>query len=199
MLTLTSPHRIWAHRLPAAAKLAALAASTAGLFSLTSPLTLTLALLAVLALTATGGKDFAVAATNSLRPLAPFILIVGLWHFWTDDPKGGAAIILRMLAAVMAANFVTMTTRLTEMLRVVEWLCRPLAAVGLSPKLLALAVALTVRFLPVLMLRAGQIGDSWRARSPRRPGWRLAVPLTLAALDDAEQVAEALRARGGAG
>ena len=199
MLTLTSPHRIWAHRLPAGAKLAALAATTMVLFSLTSPLTLTLALAAILALTATGGKDFAVVALKSLRPLWPFILIVGLWHLWTDDPTGGAVVMQRLLAAVLAANFVTMTTRLTDLLRVVEWLCRPLAALGLSPKLLALAVALTVRFLPVLMLRAGQIGDSWRARSPRRPGWRLAVPLTLAALDDAEQVAEALRARGGAG
>ena len=44
-----------------------------------------------------------------------------------------------------------------------------------------------------------QIGQSWRARSTRRPRWRVLVPATLAALDDADHVAEALRARGGAG
>jgi len=35
------------------------------------------------------------------------------------------------------------------------------------------------------------------ARSRRRPGWQLVLPLSLAALDDADHVAEALRARGG--
>jgi biotin transport system permease protein len=56
-----------------------------------------------------------------------------------------------------------------------------------------------IRFIPVLSDRLSQISESWRARSPRRPGWRILTPATLAALDDADQVAEALRARGGAG
>lgn len=199
MLTLTSPHRIWAHRLPAGAKLAALAATTMVLFILTSPLTLTLALAAILAVTATGGKDFLTAALKSLRPLWPFLLIVGLWHFWTDDPSGGAVVIQRLLAAVLAANFVTMTTSLTEMIALITRLARPLALIGLRPALLAMAVALTIRFIPVMLLQVATIRDAFRARNRRRPGWRLMVPVLLITLDDADRVAEALRARGGAG
>ena len=36
-----------------------------------------------------------------------------------------------------------------------------------------------------------------RARSHKKSGWRLVVPLTLSVLNDAEHVASALRARGG--
>jgi biotin transport system permease protein len=103
---------------------------------------------------------------------------------------------MRMVAAVAAANLVTMTTRLSDMLTVFETLARPLAPL-LPPRRLALAFALVIRFLPTLALRLAQITEGFRARSPRRPGWRVLVPATLAALDDADHAAMALRARGG--
>jgi biotin transport system permease protein len=199
MLTLTSPVDIWAHRLPAGLKLAAMALATTGLFALRSPFWLALAAAAVVALYATGGAAFARTGARLLRPLWPFVLVVGLWHLWSKDPTGGAVVLLRMLTAVALANFVTMTTRLSDMILVFQWLARPLGRLGLSPRRLALAVALTIRFIPVMLERLALISESWRARSPRRPRWRVIVPATLAALDDADRVAEALRARGGAG
>jgi biotin transport system permease protein len=104
-----------------------------------------------------------------------------------------------MAAAVALANFVTMTTRLSDMLAVFQRLAQPMRPLGLSPRRLALVLALTVRFIPVMLDRLAQISEAWAARSPRRPRWRVLVPATLAALDDADRVAEALRARGGAG
>ena len=53
--------------------------------------------------------------------------------------------------------------------------------------------------MSVMLDRMGQIRQSWSARSPRPPRWRVMGPATLAALEDADRVAEALRARGGAG
>jgi biotin transport system permease protein len=199
MLTLTSPVEIWAHRLPAGVKLAMLAVATTGLFAMSAPAPLAAALLATAALYATGGARFALTGLGLLRPLWPFILIVALWHLWTAELSAGAAILLRMVCAVALANFVTMTTRLSDMLEVFQGLARPFRAIGLSPRSLALAVALTIRFIPVMLERMTQIGESWSARSPRRPRWRVLVPATLAALDDADRAAEALRARGGAG
>jgi biotin transport system permease protein len=199
MLTLTSPVEIWAHRLPAGLKLAAMAVATTGLFALQAPLPLLVAVSAVAALYATGGSRFALAGFDLLQPLWPFVLIVGLWHLWSGDLAGGASVLLRMIAAVALANFVTMTTRLSDMIEVFQWLARPLRILGLSPRRLALAVALTIRFIPVMLDRLAQITQSWAARSSRRPRWRVLVPATLAALDDADRAAEALRARGGAG
>ena len=198
MLTLTSPTRTWSHSLPAGAKMAALCLWTALLFTLDTP-ALTLAACATAALPLTCGTDFAKTSARLLRPLWPFVLVVALWHLWLDDLPGGTAIILRLITAVAAANFVTMTTRLTDMIAVVAFLARPLAAVGLAPRLFALAVALVIRFIPVMLIRTEIITQAFRARSTRRPGWRLLVPALLAALDDAERVADALRSRGGAG
>lgn len=199
MLTLTSPVETWAHGLPAGAKLAALAIATTSLFLLDAPLTLAAALGATVLLYLTGGARFALAGLRLLRPLWPFVVIVGLWHLWTRDLSGGAVILMRMVAAVGLANFVTMTTRLSDMLAVIERLARPLARFGLAPRRLAIAFALVIRFIPVMLDRLDEIGASWRARSPHRPRWRVLVPATLAALDDADRTAEALRARGGAG
>lgn len=199
MLTLTSPVETWAHRLPAGAKLAALAMATTALFLMSSPLPLGLAALATAGLALTAGERFALAALRLLWPLWPFVAVVGLWHLWTGDLTGGGVVLLRMVTAVALANLVTMTTRLSDMIAVFQWLARPLAPLGLSPRRLALAFALVIRFIPVMLDRMGQISAAWVARSPRRPRWRVLVPATLAALDDADRVAEALRARGGAG
>jgi biotin transport system permease protein len=183
MLTLTYPREIWAHHLPAGVKLAGLCLATIALFALKTPMALAFAALAIAGLIASGGGQFAQTSARLLRPLWPFVAIVALWHLWLRDPAG-VAIILRMISAVAFANFVTMTTRLSDMMRVIERLLRPLSRLG---------------FVPVMLARAGQIRESWRARSPRRPGWRILVPIILSALDDADHVAQALRARGGAG
>ena len=199
MLTLTSPRQTWAHALPAGAKLAALCLWTFLLFRLHSPQSLALAMALTAALPLSCGLQFARTSLGLLRPLWPFVLIVALWHLWTQDLPDGAAVILRLLTAVAAANFITMTTRLSDMIAVLTTLARPLGVLGLNPKTLALAVALVLRFIPVMLERTEIITQAFRARSARRPGWRILVPAVLAALDDATQVAEALRSRGGAG
>ncbi len=195
MLTLTSPVEIWAHRLPAAAKLLALCGATVVLFALKSPLHLGAAALGMAAVTVSGGRPFARHALHMLRPLLAFVVVIALWHLWLRDPAG-LPIILRMITAVAAANFVTMTTRLTDMIAALERVLWPIAGL-IPPRSLALAIALTIRFIPVMLSRAAQIRESWRARSPRRAGWRILPPITMAALDDADRLAEALRARGG--
>ena len=199
MLTLTSPHDTWGHRWPAGVKLALLCAGTGLLFTVDTPEPLIAAAFTVLALAASCGRPFLTDWLCMLRPLWPFVLLVALWHLWVGDVQGGLLIGLRMVTTVAAANFVTMTTRLSDMIAVITWVTRPLARFGLRPATLALAVALMIRFLPVMLLRLAQLREAYRARSPRRPGWRLIVPALLAALDDADQVATALRARGGAG
>lgn len=197
MLTLTSPLKTWLHPVPAAAKLCLLAAFTVVLFLLEDPFSLALCGLAVLALSVSAGMAFTLHGLRMLRPLWPFLAVVGIWHLWTEDISAGLAIMLRMVAAVAAANLVTMTTRLSDMISVVEGLARPLSPI-LPPRRLALAIAMVIRFVPVLSEKAERIHDALRARSAKRAGWRAIPAISLAALDDAEHVADALRARGGA-
>ena len=132
-----------------------------------------------------------------LWPLWPFVVIVFLWHILTFDTVSGLVIIMRMFSAVALANLVTMTSQLDDMIALVTRAATPFRRFGLKPKVLALLIALFIRFLPVLIEKGNLLVESWRSRSIRRAGWRVVVPLALLALDDAEMVAEALRARGG--
>ncbi len=197
MLALTSPVETPYHRLPAGLKLAALCGFTVLLFRIGQPWPMAATLAVVAGLTLLPGQVFAGHALRLLRPLWPFAALLVLWHLWARTPGDGAVILMRMTAAVAAANLMTMTTRLSGMMQVIEWLARPLSAV-LPPRRLSLAMALTVRFVPVLAERQAALALAWRARSARGgPGWRIVPALTLGALDEADQVAEALRARGG--
>lgn len=199
MLTLTSPVETPLHRLPAGLKLALLCVFTILLFRLSSPLPLA-AIAGALAMAHLAlGTAIAAQALRQLRPLWPFLALLALWHGITGDIAGGTAIALRLTTAVAAANLVTMTTRLADMLATLDRLAAPLARLGLSMRRVTLAIALAIRFIPVLSDRIDAIRTAWSARSPRRPGWRILIPAALAALDEADHVAESLRARGGAG
>jgi len=196
MLTLTSRHDTPLHHLPAGLKLGALAGATVVLMALPSAWMIWALAVLVAAGHLALGRGFALEAARALRPLWPFLVILALWHLWTGDAAQGAKIAARLLVAVALANLVTMTTRLDAMVALVERVARPFARV-VPPRRLALAFALVIRFTPVLMDKAALLGQAWRARSTRRRNPRLVLPLMLAAIDDAEQVAEAIRARGG--
>lgn len=198
MLALTSEPPIWAHRLPAGVKLAALCVGTVVLFAAPWPLT-TLALGAGLAagLYASGGGVFLRLGLRSLRGLTVLAAILFAWMWLTRDWQAATLQAGRLLVAVALANFVTLTTRLDQMSDVFQ---RLFALMGLPAQWrarIALALALAIRFIPVLSEKGARLALAWRARSNRRAGAALVMPMVLSAIDEAEQVAEALRARGG--
>lgn len=197
MISLTSPVRTRAHDWPAGGKLLGLCLASVALFAVTDLLMLALAALAVLLLYALPGMIFFRSGVRRLWPLWPFVVVVVLWHLLTGAPREGAVIVLRMLTAVALANLVTMTTTLEAMMGVVRGLLRPFARLGVNLRAIELAAAMVIRFTPVLAQKGGALALAWRARSRRRAGWRVIVPFMVLALDDAEHVADALRARGG--
>ncbi|WP_146588705.1 energy-coupling factor transporter transmembrane component T [Puniceibacterium confluentis] len=197
MISLTSPVRIWAHSARAGVKLGLLSLATGALFATESPVLLGVAAAGAGALYVSGGTEFARAGLRSLRLLWPFLLVIAIWHGLTGQIAAGIAVTLRLLTAVALANFVTMTTQLSDMIAVMSSLLAPVRRLGLSTRALELSVALVVRFTPTLARKGQDLVESWRARSPRRPGWQIVIPMAALAIDDAEQVAEALRARGG--
>ena len=198
MISLTSPVETRAHGWPAGVKLAALCVSTVLLFLSDDLWVQGGAFIAVMAgYLALGGVDFLRAGLRSLKILTMFLVIIAVWHAVTGTWVDGAVVALRLLAAVSLANLVTMTTRLTDMTDVVAKLTKPLAIIGMNPRLLELAIALVIRFTPVLIEKGTALNMAWRARSHRRPGWRVILPFVVLAIDESDHVAEALRARGG--
>lgn len=195
MLTLLHPSDSWAHRLPAWVKLALLPVASVGLLATSSVGVTGVVCLGAGGLLISCGGGLARAALRALRPVFLFVGIMLLWFWVSDAMAEGLRIALRMLALVMLSLFLTMTTRFDAILGVVTALLRPLP--GVDAARLAFAAVLTLRMTPVLIDKGQRLAEAWRARSPRRPGWRIVLPWSIVALDDAAHVAEALRARGG--
>ena len=83
------------------------------------------------------------------------------------------------------------------MIEVIRWISTPLRRFGMNTRVLEIGIALVVRFTPVLIDKGGQLTQSWSARSHRKPSWKIVMPFTVLAIDDAEYVADAIKARGG--
>jgi biotin transport system permease protein len=195
MLTLTLPVETVLHRVPAAAKLAGIA-MLGVLLGLTSNPVVLAGIFVVLWLAYLPlGPAEAARLPRRLWPLWPFVLVIGGWHLVRGTPEAGLVVILRMLTMFGAATLMLLTTRFDALLAAFSALLRPLEGLGLPIGRIALALAMAVRFIPVLAQRAGDLSQAWRARSARRPRHRLLVPLAVAAFDEADHAAEALRAR----
>jgi biotin transport system permease protein len=195
MLTSTLGADTALHRWPAGVKLGLLATLGVALGITAAPALLVLALVAVWAAYLPLGRAEAARMPRRLWPLWPFVLVIGGWHLIRGTPETGLVITLRMLTMFAAATLMLLTTRFDALLATFANLMRPLARLGLPVDRTALALAMAVRFVPVLAQRAGELARAWRARSSKKPRHRLIAPLALAALDEADHAAEALRAR----
>ncbi|UWP90790.1 energy-coupling factor transporter transmembrane component T family protein [Aliiroseovarius crassostreae] len=197
MISLTSPIKTPAHDWPAGVKLALLGGATVVLFSARTIPPQLAGFVLMVVLYVLPGVEFAKAGWRAVRVIWPFVALMAAWHLVTADYEAGSVIVLRMMTAVGLANLVTMTTRLSDFIAVIRWITRPLRRVGLRAEALEIAIALVIRFTPVLVEKGQGLRMAWQARSTRRPGWRIVLPFTVQALDDADHVADALRARGG--
>lgn len=197
MLSFESPvHTRW-HDVPVVWKLAAVLLATMLLFVFESIVVQACAFVACVILYAVGGREFFVAGIQRLRFIWPFLALILLWHAFTQTASLGAVIGLRLVTILGLSNLMTMTSRLTDLIGLIHAGLKPLRKLGINTRPVEIAMALVVRFTPIFMSKGVSISDAWRMRSAKKPGWRIVFPLSLAAIDDAEQVADALKARGG--
>jgi len=197
MLSLISEHRTVFHRIPAGVKLLILLVVSVLLFAFPGLWVQATAFGMVVFAFRCGGLGFLREGIWHLRRIWPVVLFICLWHGWSGEYALGAALLLRVAAVLALANLVTMTTQLAEMMSVLHWLGVPIRKLGVSTRPAEIAVAMMIRFIPVLTEKSDALHESWRARSAKRAGWRIVTPVAILAIDDAEQVSEALRARGG--
>lgn len=197
MISLYLAERTWLHAIPAGWKLLALAFISIAVAPFDSLPLMAGLLAATLALYASLGRA-ALAQIALLRPMWPLFAILLAFHAWNGDIVLGLVVMARLLAMVLLANAVTMTTRMDAMMDAIEPVLSPLRLVGLSPRRVALAVAMMIRFVPLLFALWESLNESYRARTGRRGGWRLLAPFCIQTLRLSHNAAEALAARGGA-
>jgi biotin transport system permease protein len=185
----------WLHRVPAGFKLAALALFSLLLLPVGDWRILAGALAAIAAVYAGFGRA-GLARLVLLRPLLPLLVIIGGLQAAADGWNAGAVIVMRLMVMLLLADLVSMSTPMSAMMDVLAPLFRVLRPLGVEPRKMALAVALVLRFVPVLMTQWRAREEAWKARTNRRIPPRLVAAFVADTLQLADRVAETLDARG---
>ncbi|MBB3049769.1 biotin transport system permease protein [Prauserella isguenensis] len=183
------------HRAPAGPKLLTVVALAAAVVLLDSPWWLGGALAAVLA-------GYVVARVPRRRwwPLVRTLVIVSVVVFavqwWLLGATTAAVVCLRLVTALAAASLFTLTTRVDDVVSTVERVVRPLQRFGVRPEMVGLLVGLTVQAIATLSGIAGEVRAAAKARGADRSPTAFVVPFLVRTLRHADQLGEALAARG---
>ena len=186
----------WLHRTPAGRKLLAVAVASLLLFQVSSAFIFVACLVAVVGCYATLGRS-GLERLALLRGLSVLLGILLLLQWVSGTFWEGVSVILRLVVLILAANLVSITTRMDDMLEAVMPLFKPLEWVGLSARKPALCVALVLRFAPYMMQIFSRMREAYQARSGAKNSWKLLPPLAIQCLRMSDNVADALQARGG--
>lgn len=122
------------------------------------------------------------------------VTLVGQLVFLGTEPA--VANTARVTAAVVLAALLVLTTRVTALLDAIERGLGPLARLRVDPQRAALLLTVTLSTVPVLTRLAHDVREAQRARGGRASLRLFAVPFLVVALKHADQLGDALTARG---
>ena len=136
------------------------------------------------------------AAWDQIRPVLPMLIAILVLQWIVADLDAALRVTGSLLVAVVVAGLVALTTRVSDMLDAVTRAARPLRHVGASPDRVALVLVLTIRAIPLLARQLRQVTEARKARGLGMSIRALVVPTVLGALTTADQLGDALAARG---
>ena len=194
MISLYRPGASALHRMPAGAKLATLAvlALVASLWPhtiWTAIGTLGGAFLLFLA----GGQG-PIVFVRQLWAAKWIVVILVVTQVLFVSWEAAITVSARVVAVVLMAGLVTLTTRTSDLLDALERAMGPLRVLRVDPARVAFVLSLTIAAIPVIASLAHQVGEAHRARGVR-PGPRVIVTLLVLALRHADTVGDAITAR----
>lgn len=189
------PRESVVHRLPAGTKLILLVVAAIGVLALRKPWQVVV-VLAVIALLFAAARIPWRTTLDQVRPLLWFLLALGLFQVVVGGWQRAVVVVGGMLAVVLLATLVSLTTRTTAMVDVVVRWLGPLRRVGVDPERVGLLVALGIRSVAVVIELAREVRQAQLARGASSSPLAFIVPLVLRSLRHADRLAEALVARG---
>ncbi|TBW34070.1 energy-coupling factor transporter transmembrane protein EcfT [Siculibacillus lacustris] len=184
------------HRLPAGSKLAGLAVIATALFFVDVPAVLAIAaVIGGAAMLSTGRAPARLARDLALPGLA--VVLVGLADVLLVDAATALVAVLRLAALLFFAQAVTLTTSTGELADTLERALVPFDRLGLldAPRV-ALTLTLAIRFVPLIGAEIAAIREAQAVRGLAGHPVALAVPLIVRILVRAEEIADAIDARG---
>ncbi|MCL1923095.1 MAG: energy-coupling factor transporter transmembrane protein EcfT [Propionibacteriaceae bacterium] len=197
MLTLYYDGHSFLHRMNPVVKFVVFFLVAIGVFFLKSPVVLGVFLLGFLCLYILARVPGVVVWRLS-RSIVIIVGIIVVFQWFFSSWQVAVVVGLRILILIAGANLLTLTTSTSKLLAIVERGARPLALFGLHPENIAIAVSLTLRFIPLVLEQSARIREAQSARGVKAP-WTFLVPLTIRCLRMADGVGEALEVRSGLG
>lgn len=195
-LSVYVPGRSPLHRMPAGPKLALVVGFilVATLFARTIPLAgLAVAVSACGYAVARIPRRVAASQMLGAMPLLAFMAIIqGLAGRW----EVGVMLFLQILACVVAATLLTLTTRVSELMDACDRLLAPLGRLGLPVATISLAMSLTLRLIPLQVQTVREVLDARRARGASASVTAFGVPVIIRTIRRSRAMADALLARG---
>ncbi|MDI9891299.1 energy-coupling factor transporter transmembrane component T family protein [Microbacterium sp. IEGM 1404] len=196
MLTLYRPGDGLLHRMPAGPKMLLLAVVAVGLAALPTAAWVAavcgVAVLLAYVVSGIGVRELGRQAWGLRWILA--ITVIGQLVFLGPEPA--LANTARVAAALLVAALLPLTTRVDDMLDALERGLGPLRRIGVDAERAALLLAVTITTIPVLARLAAEVREAQRARGAR-PSLRAGIiPFVVLSLRHADQLGEALAARG---
>ncbi|ALM81728.1 energy-coupling factor transporter transmembrane protein EcfT [Bordetella sp. N] len=185
------------HRLPAWLKLGALVLAGSGMFLVHRLDALAGALAIAALLLASTGVRAAVVWRHVRGMLLILAVLAGFtWYFNGHVPA--LEMVLRVAALVALALAVTMSTHTSDLIEVCERVLRPFEKLGwIDAGRAALALGLTLRFVPEIWRNYQEIREAQAARGLGSHPLAVVVPLLVRTLKRADEVADAIDARDG--
>jgi len=195
MLSLYVPGDSLVHRIPAGTKLVLLFAGSIALFAVSNIPLHVGELLAIAGLFHVARLPWR-AVLRQLRTALLFMVPIFLFHVFITDWVLGLETVLRILALLLFAVLVTLTTKLSDMIDILERAFRPLAYLGINPSKASMMLSMVIRFIPLMMREAQEILEAQRARGLDRNAIAVLVPLLIKTLKMADDLSDAIDARG---
>lgn len=183
------------HRLPAGVKLAGLVAAGAGSVLVDQPWQVAAAFV-IVALGYLAARVPLRLLLAQARPLLWVLLIVGAFHLLVNGWQRAVVVTGVILALVLLAGLVTLTSRTSELVDALVAVLAPLRRLGIDPQRIGLLLALAIRSVFVVLQIAEEVRDAQRARGLTASPRAYAVPLIIRSLRHADELGEALVARG---
>lgn len=194
MGSLYSEYATWLHRWPAGLKLLLLAVFGTLLFLIASPLLLAGCGVFCLILWLSLGQATQIAR-RLMRSVIVAALLVAGFHVFMGKHELAAVSALRLICASTLGIALTITTRPSDLVEVLEWLLSPLVKLGIPTERVAMQIALMLRFTEHFFVQWKKLDDAYRLRTGKSGGLRLIAPLTIHMLQATRRVADALWAR----
>lgn len=195
MIGLYHPGRSLLHRMTAGAKVAALLVASLALFFIPSTIFALATVPVAFAIYLSTGAPFRMLVAQ-LRGPAVLLAIIFAFHAVFGTLADGVLTVARFATLILLASAVTLSTPISKMSELVEWLLGPLRPIGVNPEKVGLAIALAIRFIPLIAEELRHIREAQAARGLATNPLALIVPLVIRTLKVADELADAIEARG---